>query len=77
MNTHILRIKVNTRYDGGHFVQRRYFGFLWIRVSVNLSSIEKCQKFIDDYPELIRLGNQRKKERKYTQKPQIIKIEEL
>lgn len=77
MKKYVLRIKLDPRFDWCHHVQQRYLGFLWLRVSVNYDSVEKCQKFIDDYPELMYREACRKADRKIIQKPQTVKVEEV
>lgn len=76
MKTYILRIKVNPRHDWCHYVQRRYLGFLWLRVSNNLDSIDKCQAFIDRYAHDMYIEECRKADRKIIEKPQKVYSEE-
>lgn len=72
-----LRIKMNPNHDWGHYVEQRYLGFLWIRISVNYDSVEKCQEIINTYIERVREENLYKEKRKKLQKPQRISISEI
>ncbi len=70
----ILRIAMNPRHSWGHYVEQRYLGFLWLRLSNNYDSIEKCQEFIDTYADVLRERNLYKEKVKATRKPQKISI---
>jgi len=75
MKTYKLRIKLNEYgHDYCHHVQRKYFNLIWLRISVNISSIRECQEFINRYPTDMDNERKEKKHRKYIQRTQKISL---